>query len=151
MPPKACFYAWEVWWGKALTTEHLEKRGFQLANRCLLCGKVEEELIHSPSVWGLWEGLISITSIDWVCPLLAKDLLLGWSCFPIRKRAKKIWKAAPLCLFWAVWMERNRIVFDDVPFSLSRLKTSFVSMLVSWAGSIELGECSIVRILLCIL
>ena len=48
-------------------------------------------------------------------------------------------------------MEMNCIVFDDVLFSLSRLKTSFVSMLVSWAGSIELEECSIVRILLCIL
>ena len=48
-------------------------------------------------------------------------------------------------------MKMNRIVFDDVPFSLLRLKTSFVSMLVSWVGSIELEECSIVRILLCIL
>ena len=86
-----------------------------------------------------------------MCPLLAKDLLLGWSCFPIRKRARRIWKATPLCLFWAVWLERNRIGFDDMPFSLSRLKTSFVSMLVSWGGSIELEECFIVKILLCIL
>ena len=38
-----------------------------------------------------------------------------------------------------------------MPFSLSKLKISFVSMLVSWAGFIELNECSVVRILLCIL
>ena len=38
-------------------------------------------------------------------------------------------------------MERNCTVFDDMPFSLSSLKTSSVSMLVSWAGSIELEEC----------
>ena len=44
-------------------------------------------------------------------------------------------------------MERNRIVFADMPFSLSRLKTSFVDMFVSLAGFIELKECSIVRIL----
>ena len=64
-----------------LTTKNLKNRGFQLASRCPLCGKDEEELnhilIHCPSIWGLWEGLISIPNIDWVCPLLAKDLVLG--------------------------------------------------------------------------
>ena len=54
VPPKVCFYAWEVWWGKVFTTKHLKKWGFQLANRCPLCGKAEEELnhilIHCPSV-----------------------------------------------------------------------------------------------------
>ena len=55
---------------------------------------------------------VVILGIDWVCPLLAKDLILGWSCLPIRKRARKLWKTTPLCLFWAIWMERNRIVFD---------------------------------------
>ena len=63
------------------TTKHLKKRGFQLASICSLCGKVEEELnhilIHCPSVWGLCEELISIPGIDWVYPMLAKDLLLG--------------------------------------------------------------------------
>ena len=67
---------------------------------------------------------------------MAKNLLVGWSCFPIKNRARKIWKATPLCLFWAVWMERNRIVFDDVPFSLSRQKTSFVSLLVYRVGGV---------------
>ena len=51
--------------------EHLKKRGFQLASRCPLCGKAEEELnhllIHCLSIWGLWEGLISIVGLEWVC------------------------------------------------------------------------------------
>ena len=25
VPPKMCFYAWEVWWGKVRVTEHLKK------------------------------------------------------------------------------------------------------------------------------
>ena len=54
VPPKMCFYAWEVWWGKVRVIEHLKKRGFQLVSRCPLCGKAEEELnhilIHCPSV-----------------------------------------------------------------------------------------------------
>ena len=41
--------------------------------------------------------------------------------------------------FWAIWEERNIIVFDNERFSLTRLKTSFISMFVSWANCFELG------------
>ena len=60
--------------------EHLKKRGFQLASRCPLCGEAEENmnhlLIHCPSIWGLWEGLIYAPGFVWVCPFAVKDLLL---------------------------------------------------------------------------
>ena len=68
--------------------EQLKKRGFQLASRCLLCRKTEENrshlLIHCPSVWGLWQGLIHIPGLAWVCPLAVKDPFLEWTCFPVR-------------------------------------------------------------------
>ena len=41
VPPKVCFFAWEVWWGKVLTMDQLKKRGFQMASRCPLCGKAK--------------------------------------------------------------------------------------------------------------
>lgn len=31
-----------------------------------------------------------------------------------------------LYLFWAIWMERDRLVFDNGDFSFHRLKNSFV-------------------------
>ena len=68
-----------------------------------------------------------------------------------RKRARKLWMAAPLSLNWAIWKERNRVIFEDAVFSLSKLKTSFVSAVISWAGLIANGEHSFVRIFLCIL
>ena len=68
--------------------------------------------------------------------------------FPIKKRVRKIWREAPLCLIWAIWKERNRIVFDNVTFSFPRIKSSFVSMLTSWTGFIEVEEGSLVKILL---
>ena len=40
---------------------------------------------------------------------------------------------------------RNRVIFEDAVFSLSRLKTSFVSALISWAGLIANGEHSFVH------
>ena len=55
-----------------------------------------------------------------------------------------------LCLNWAIWKEMNHIVFYDEHFSFSRLKSSFVSKLISWVGFIKVDD-SLVRILLCIL
>ena len=125
-----------------------------MASRCPLCGETDEELnhllIHCPSVWRLWEGLISIPGYSWVYPYSVQDLFLGWSVFPIRKRARKLWRVTPLCLIWAIWKERNCIFFDNMHFSFSRLKSSFVSMLTSWAR-FEVEEDALVRIHLCIL
>ena len=43
------------------------------------------------------------------------------------------------------------MVFDDKIFSPNRLKISFISVVVFWAGLIVNAGCSIVKILLCIL
>ena len=155
MPPKVGFFAWEVWWGKVLTMEQLKKRGFRCINRCPHCCKAKENLehslVHCPSIWGFQAAIISIPRMDWVCPYSVKDLLLGWSSFLIRKNARKPWMAAPLSLLWAIWKERNRIVFEEAFFSPNRLKLSFFSFLISWAGLITNVDHSIVRIILCIL
>ena len=47
--------------------------------------------------------------------------------------------------------ERNYIVFNDVQFSLSRLKSFFVNLLTSWAVIIEVEEDFLTGIFLCIL
>ena len=93
--------------------------------------------------WNL-EGRFKIR--NWV-----KEVLSGWSYFPIRKRARKLWLETPVNLIWAIGKERNRVVFKDVAFPIDRMKHSFVSALISWVGLISDVECSLVRILLCIL
>ena len=86
--------------------EQLKKRGFQLASKSPLCGNAEEDLdhllLHYTEVWGLWAALLSLPGLQWVCPYLVKDLLQGWNDFPIRKSARKVWRAAPLSLNWAI-------------------------------------------------
>nr|CAN64140.1 hypothetical protein VITISV_012858 [Vitis vinifera] len=49
------------------------------------------------------------------------------------KKRIKVWKAAPSCIFWAVWKERNRIAFDNEELSLNRLKNTFVCNLWVWS------------------
>ncbi|KAL6331818.1 hypothetical protein AAG906_020162 [Vitis piasezkii] len=130
----------EASWGKVLTMDQLKKRGWALANRCFLCCEEEESidhiLIHCFRARVLWELLFALFGVCWVLPSSARDTLIEWRGFMLGKKHRKVWKAAPLCLFWAVWMERNRIAFDNEDFSVHRLKNSFVCNLWVWTKSI---------------
>ena len=46
VPTKVAFFAWEAAWGKILTLDRLQKRGWQFPNRCFLCGCEEESVNH---------------------------------------------------------------------------------------------------------
>ena len=107
--------------------------------------------MNNQSIRNLWEGFIDIAGAGWVCPCSVKDLVVEWSCFPISKKVRKVWMAAPLYLIWEIWKERNCVVFEDMPFSYCRLKNSFVSIISSGASLLDVGDDTFVRILLCIL
>ena len=119
-----------------LTLDQLKKRGRILANRCFLCCEEEESidhiLIHCTRARVLWELLFALFGVTWVLPFSVRDTLIGWHEFNLGKKRRKVWKTTPLCLFWAVWKERNRIAFDNEDFSIHRLKNSFVCNLWSW-------------------
>ena len=152
-PSKTFFvFAWEAWWGKILTSYQLKKRGFHLACKCPFCGREEEELghilIHCPSIWGQWTDFLYAFGVSWPCPFLVNDILQSWMHFPVRKKVKAIWRAAPLILFWAIRKERNRIIFEDAIFSTLRLKLFVIHSLYTWAGCISNADISFVRMLL---
>ena len=48
------------------------------------------------------------------------------------KKRKKTWMAAPLCLFWTLWRERNRAVFDNGVTNAQKIKSNFLSNLWNW-------------------
>ena len=122
VPTKVSFFAWEATWGKALTMDQLKKRGWSLPNRCYLCCAVEESidhlLIHCTKARILWA---------------MKEILLGWHGLFVGKKRVKVWKAAPLCLFWTVWKKRNKVVFENEDLSIQRMKYFFVCNLWSWS------------------
>ena len=41
---------------------------------------------------------------------------------------KKAWQAAPLCLFWTVWKERNSRVFHDKGIGFKGLSSLFFDL-----------------------
>ena len=99
MLPKIGFFACEASWCKVLTLDQLKR----LANKCFLCEEDEETiehlLIHCKKAKTLWDIFLSIVGTCWVFPHSVLHSLLAWQGAPMGKKRKKIWMAAPLCLF----------------------------------------------------
>ncbi|RVW31827.1 putative ribonuclease H protein [Vitis vinifera] len=132
---KISFFAWEATWGKALTLDLVQKRGWALANRCFMCLEKEENinhlLLHCSRTRELWDLLFALFGVPWVLPFSVRETLLTWNGYFLGKNRKKVWRAAPLHIFWTVWKERNRLAFKDESLSIQRLKHSFI--LTLWA------------------
>ena len=109
VPTKAAFFAWEAAWRKILTLDRLKKRGWQLLNRCFLCGCEEENvnhiLLHCIVVRTLWEIVLALVGVQWVFPESVKEALFSWRGSFVGKKRKKIWNSIPSCIFWTVWKE----------------------------------------------
>ncbi|RVW30880.1 putative ribonuclease H protein [Vitis vinifera] len=115
VPTKVAFFAWEAMWGKVLTLDRFQRRGLQLPNCCFLCGCEEESvnhiLIHCTVVRALWDIVFGLVDVKWVFPETVKEVLASWRGSFVGKKRKKIWDAIPLCIFWKVWKERNKLAF----------------------------------------
>ena len=138
VPPRVSFFAWEATWKNALTLDRIQKRGFSLANRCYLC-LVEEEsidhiLLHCGLARSLWSLLFSLFGVSWVLPSSIREALLGWVGPCVGKERKKVWRSAPLCLFWIVWKERNSRAFENVEHSIQGCKSVLLCNLWVWTG-----------------
>ena len=137
VPTKVVFFAWETMWEKILTLDRLQKRGWHLPNRCFLCGCEEENVnhifLHCIVVRVLWEIVFALFGAQWVFPETDKEVLFGWRGPFVGKKRKKIWNSIPLCIFWMVWKERNKLAFRGDSLAIQKLKNSFVYNLWSWA------------------
>ncbi|KAJ9705958.1 hypothetical protein PVL29_003867 [Vitis rotundifolia] len=143
VPTKVAFFAWEASWGKILTLDRLQKRGWQLANCCFLCGCIEENvnhiLIYCTVVRTLWDIVLALVGVQWVFPETVKEVLWSWRGSFVGRKRKRIWNSIPLCIFWTVWKERNRLAFRGGHLDIQKLKNSFVCNLWSWAR-VYMGE-----------
>ena len=134
---KISFFTWEATCSKALTLDLIQKRGWALANKCFMCLEKEETidhlLLHCTKTRVLWDLLFNLFGLSGVLPSSVRETLLSWHGSFVGKKRKKVWRAAPLYIFWMVWKARNRLAFKDDVLSIPRLKYSFVLSLWSEA------------------
>ena len=50
------------------------------------------------------------------------------------KKQNKKWIAAPSCLFWTLWRERNKAVFDNGVTNTKKNKSNFLCNLWNWTN-----------------
>ena len=81
VPTKVAFFARKATWGKVLTLNRLQKRGWQLPNCCFLCGCEEKSvnhiLIHCIVVRVLWDIVLGLLGVKWVFPETVKEVLIS--------------------------------------------------------------------------
>ena len=105
LPSKVCFFSLH---GKLVTTKCwpwiiFRKRGWVLANRCVLCKCKEESidhvLIHCVIVRVLWLLLCSLFEFVWVLSSTVEDILLGRRGSFVVWNHNKVWRTISLCIF----------------------------------------------------
>ena len=64
--------------------------------------------------------------MQWVLHSSIRRNLIGWHGAFVSKRKEKAWRAAPLCLMWTLWKERNERVFNETERFDQALKFSFL-------------------------
>ncbi|WMV34800.1 hypothetical protein MTR67_028185 [Solanum verrucosum] len=70
-------------------------------------------LLHCEVASELWSMFFCLSSINWTTPLTVKDAYESWSLWKVDKAIKKIWIMIPACIFWCIWLERNKRCFTN--------------------------------------
>ena len=87
---------------------------------------IDHLLLHCSRTKVLWDLLFTVFGVSWVLPYSVKETLLSWHGSFVGKKRNKVWRAAPLHIFWTVWKARNCLAFKDDVVSIQRLKYSFI-------------------------
>ncbi|CAN1846152.1 Putative ribonuclease H protein At1g65750 [Linum perenne] len=117
VPPKVQTFCWMVFHSKIATLDNLQKRGFYLANRCVLCGKDEESINHlflrCEFAMSIWNRISSALSIFGPRANSVSNVFFEWkgmNCFPNFQGGSGFVLHA---FMWFIWIERNNIIFND--------------------------------------
>ena len=100
---KIAFFAWEAAWGKVLTLDRLQRRGWQFPNCCFLYGCEEETinhiLIHCTIVRVLWDIILGLFGAQWAFLEFVKEVLFSWKGSFVGKKKEKIVEIHPAVHF----------------------------------------------------
>ena len=80
----------------------------------------------------IWQLIFALFGVQWVLPSSIKETILGWHNSFVAKIRKNVWNAAPLCLFWTLWTERNRRAFEDTELADQAILQSFLYIFLDW-------------------
>lgn len=99
-PMRVALIFWTVLWGKILTIDNINKRGFSLGGwRCLFCCSgetVDHLLLLCDVVFALWNKVFWMFGVQWVMPPSVLSLLCGQRN-GFGKHSLGVWNMVPSC------------------------------------------------------
>ena len=69
-------------------------------------------------------------------PDSVRNLLLEWKIKGLGKKRSVVWRMTPICLFWCIWGERNRRMFQEEEMSNTSLRNLFLRSPLEWSQQI---------------
>ena len=76
------FFVWIVVWDRILTSDNLQRRGFDFINWCTMCHCcreiVDHLLLHCKKAHRLWSFVFRTFGISWVLSRLVANFIFGW-------------------------------------------------------------------------
>lgn len=102
---------------------HLKSRGWNLANKSIIC-MCEEEIvdhlvIHCPVVSLIWHFFLLKLNVSWMFPFFFRSLIYGWWLKHLEGTPRSIWLLYLGVLWWGIWKERNMKILKGI-YRLSR-------------------------------
>ncbi|KAM1060262.1 hypothetical protein TB1_024191 [Malus domestica] len=121
VPPKVKILVWLVALGKVNTCDQIQRRmpfACFSPHWCTLCKSGEESVnhifLHCPYSIQLWWKLLKEAGARWVTPKGCFKLLsIKFEGLGKGRKAKTLWGSLLMALFWNIWLERNKRVFED--------------------------------------
>ncbi|OUZ99144.1 Reverse transcriptase zinc-binding domain [Macleaya cordata] len=136
IPSKISFMVWCALRNAMPTIDNLIRRGMTWVNKCYLCNRSEETvlhlLLHCPITAAVWNYFIKVAGMQWVQSNEIIGVIQSWERCTLRRRAKKIWKLIPFAIWWSVWLGRNDCAFNSNEITLPDLICKAKSFMFFW-------------------
>ncbi|CAN1229732.1 hypothetical protein LINPERPRIM_LOCUS3181 [Linum perenne] len=117
VPSKIQCFLWMAFHGKIETIDNLQRRGFQLPNRCVLCCSdvetIDHLLIHCSFSTKVWKMFSSALSFSGPFPLHVQELVRSWKGMNCLASWSEMFDVLLHACSWFLWLERNDRIFKD--------------------------------------
>ena len=114
IPTKIVLFGWLVWKDKVLTGNNLLKRGYSGPFRCHICCADFESTEHFFLRCPIIVKLCRLFSVHFMGPSWSPNDFMSAATEWDKLKGK--FRSLPFFFIWEVWLGRNKLIFENVPF-----------------------------------
>lgn len=141
-PKKAQIVCWLACLEKLNTMDMIQRRmplSYWNPQWCVMCKKGGESVnhifLHCPTANFLWSKLFNLAGVVGPLPFSCNSFFEHfWFSFGGKVKGKVLWEVARIALFWVLWDERNRRIFQDKSKNSDELWDRVVYLASLWAS-----------------